>query len=57
MTDMELDMIIDWCRKKIECEKHHMNTKKFEGYVDAMHAVMSYLHKLKEANNEPRKAD
>lgn len=50
MTNTELDRIIDWCRKKIECEKqmHHMNTKKFEGYVDAMHAVMSYLHKLKE---------
>lgn len=60
MTNAELNEMIEWCRKKIQQERtppRHLNAKELDGYTTAMKAVMSYLHKLKEADNEPRKAD
>ena len=54
MCNDELDMIIDWCRRKIADEKweHRLNGNTLDGYEIAMKAVMSYLHGLKkeEAN-------
>lgn len=49
MSIEELDMIIDWCRKKMADEKwtRSLNSKTLDGYEIAMKAVMSYLHSLK----------
>lgn len=49
MSIEELDMIIDWCRKKIAYEKwtRRLNSKTLDGYEIAMNAVMNHLHSLK----------
>ena len=50
MTDRELDEIIDWCRKKLVDKKknlYSLNSKRMEGYEQAVEAVMSYLHSRK----------
>lgn len=50
MTDKELNEMIDWCRKKIELEKHNRygcTGKRMEGYEQAIKTVMSYLHSKK----------
>lgn len=55
MSNAELNEMIEWCRKKILQEKtrpYGMRPKELYGYTTAMKAVMSYLHSLKEANNE-----
>jgi hypothetical protein len=60
MSNAELNEMIEWCRKKIRQEQSKpfgMRSKELNGYKTAMRAVMSYLHSLKEANNEQRKAD
>ena len=60
MSNEELNELIAWCRKKINLERtkpYRMNAKALDGYVVAMQAVMSHLHKLKEVNDEQRKAD
>lgn len=60
MSNAELNEMIEWCRKKIDWERtkpYRMNAKELNGYVMAMQAVMSHLHKLKEVNHEQRKAD
>lgn len=61
MSIEELDMIIDWCRKKIADEKwtRRLNSKTLDGYEIAMKAVMSYLHSLKKekVTDERRTAD
>jgi hypothetical protein len=60
MTNAELNEMIDWCRKKIQQEQSKpfgMRSKELAGYTTAMKAVMSYLHSLKEANDDQRKAD
>ena len=52
MTDNELNKMIDWCRKKLANEKNNLfglSGKRLEGYEQAMKAVMSYLHSMKEA--------
>lgn len=52
MTNKELDEMIDWCRKKLDLEKHSYDGctgKRMEGYEKAMKAVMSYLHSKKES--------
>lgn len=54
MTNRELDAMIDWCRQKMIKEKskpYGLTGKRREGYEEAMLAVMSYLHSLKEKNN------
>ena len=54
MTNQELDSLIDWCRQKMEKEKSNpygLTGKRREGYKEAMLAVMSHLHDLKEKNN------
>ncbi len=56
MTPNECDTVIDWCRRKIE-EKRQLNRrhayteKQLDGYEEAMLAVMSYFHYVKEDNN------
>ena len=53
MTNRELDNLIDWCRQKMEKEKNNpygLTGKRREGYKEAMLAVMSHLHDLKERN-------
>lgn len=60
MTNAELNEMIEWCRKKIHQERIRpwgMRSKELDGYATAMKTVMSYLHSLKEKNNEQRKAD
>lgn len=60
MSNAELNEMIEWCRKKINQEKsrpYGMRQKELYGYTTAMKAVMSYLHSLKEKNNEQRKED
>lgn len=55
MTNAELNEMIEWCRKKIQQERSRpcgMRPKELDGYTTATKAVMSYLHRLKEANNE-----
>ena len=50
IKNSELEEMIDWCRKKIESEKHSYDGctgKRMEGYEKAMKAVMSYLHSKK----------
>lgn len=50
MSNQELDEIINWCKKKIIDQKNDrfgLSGKRLEGYEEAMHAVMSYLHKKK----------
>lgn len=51
MTNAEIDMIIDWCRKKIEFARNDWNisssANRIDGYEKAMHAVMSYMHSMK----------
>ena len=50
MTDRELDILIDWCRKKLANEKKNpygLGGKRMEGYEQAMKSVMSYLHSMK----------
>ena len=57
MSNAELNEMIEWCRKKIQQERslpRTMNAKELDGYTTAMKAVMSYLHSLKEKNNEQR---
>lgn len=54
MTNQELDNLIDWCRQKMVTEKNKpygLTGKRREGYKEAMLAVMSHLHDLKEKNN------
>lgn len=54
MTNRELDEIINWCRQKMVKEKNRpygLTGKRREGYEEAMLAVMSHLHSLKERNN------
>jgi hypothetical protein len=60
MSNAELNEMIEWCRKKINQERsrpYGMRRNELVGYTTAMKAVMSYLHSLKEKNNEQRKAD
>jgi hypothetical protein len=60
MSNAELNEMIEWCRKKIQQERsrpYGMRRNELVGYTTAMKAVMSYLHSLKEANNDRRKAD
>ena len=60
MSNAELNELIEWCRKKIAWERSNpfgMKAKELNGYVTAMLAVMSYLHRLKEINHEQRKTD
>ena len=55
MSNDELNEMIEWCRKKINQEKsrpYGMRRNELVGYTTAMKAVMSYLHSLKEKNNE-----
>ena len=55
MSNAELNKMIEWCRKKIQQERslpRTMNAKELDGYTTAMKAVMSYLHSLKEKNDE-----
>lgn len=55
MSNAELNEMIEWCRKKINQERtrpYGMRAKELYGYTTAMKAVMSYLHSLKEANDE-----
>lgn len=54
MTNRELDAMIDWCRQKMIKEKskpYGLTGKRREGYEEAILAVMSHLHSLKERNN------
>ena len=55
MSNAELNEMIEWCRKKIreeQSKRFGMGSKERYGYTTAMKAVMSYLHSLKETNNE-----
>lgn len=54
MTNQELDELIDWCNFKLKQEKANplgLNSKRLDGYEQAMLAVMSYLHNKKEKSN------
>lgn len=54
MDVKDLNQMIDWCRKKILQEKkkpYGLSGKRLEGYERAMHAVMSYLHNLKDGTD------
>lgn len=54
MSNVELDAIIDWCRRKLKYEKYQhsgLSGRRAEGYELAMKSVMSYLHSLKETDN------
>lgn len=53
MTNQELDNMINWCKNKIKTEKNkpfgsRLTGKRFEGYEEAMHQIMSYLHLKKD---------
>lgn len=57
MCNDELNEMIEWCRKKIQQEKskpYRLSATQLDGYITAMKSVMSYLHGLKEKNNEQR---
>lgn len=53
MTPNECDVVINWCRRKIDEKweqhlRHYCREAEFDGYKDAMLAVMSYFHYIKE---------
>ena len=51
MSDKELNEMINWCRTKLAKEKKNpygLTGKRMEGYEQAMKAVMSYLHSMKD---------
>ena len=53
MTPNECDVVINWCRRKIDEKweqhlRHYCKEAEFDGYKDAMLAVMSYFHYIKE---------
>lgn len=48
MTDIELNEMIGWCKKKIANRPLTMTSNRREGYKEAMLQVMSYLHSKKE---------
>lgn len=55
MNEKELNEMIDWCRKKLADEKKkpvgfRLTSKSMDGYEKAIKAVMSYLHSMKEGN-------
>ena len=48
MTNVELDEMIEWCRKRLATpKKYGLTGKRLEGYKEALLAVMSYLHSKK----------
>lgn len=49
MLNTELDEMINWCRSKLSIKKKDFfyNSKRKEGYEEAMLNVMSYLNSLK----------
>ena len=55
MSNKELNEMINWCRTKLANEKKNpygLTGKRMEEYEQAIKAVMSYLHSMKDGEQE-----